>query len=257
MYDGFDPNSPESNIIFSLYQNAYLDQSLMVSQKIQHQFIEKIGLTDRGVKQAGFLVLYKTAMPGVLVEMGFVSNKKEEDLISSEQGMTNISVALFNAFKNYKEKVENDVYSVETNVEIKNNKVEDTLKPKVFVDTVKPKVFADTAKPKFNRDTAKPKDVIIPKDNVAVKKVSFRVQFTASSTNKPLNSLEFAKLKDVKVYTLNSLYRYTTGDFKTLEEAVEWQSQVQSKGFKDAFVVAFCNEERISPQEAIKLIKNN
>jgi len=255
-YDGFDPNSPESNIIFSLYQNAYLDQSLMVSQKIQHQFIEKIGLTDRGVKQAGFLVLYKTAMPGVLVEMGFVSNKKEEELISSEQGMSSISTALFNAFKNYKEKVENDVYSVETNVENKNNQaIVDTIKPKTFTDTVKPKINADTLKPKVRPDTVKPKDVVLHKDSLAVKKVSFRVQFTASSTNKPLNSPEFANLKDVKVYSLNSLYRYTTGDFKTLEEAVEWQSQVQSKGFKDAFVVAFCNEERISPQEAIKLIK--
>lgn len=233
-YDGFDPSSPESNIIFSLFQNAYLDQSLLLSQKIQQQFSEKINLYDRGVKQAGFLVLYKTAMPGVLVEMGFISNKKEEETISSEQGMKNISMALYNAFNNYKEKIENDVNSVDI---VKDHKVN--------IDTVKPEVIADTLKTKE-----------IVKDS-ATKKVSFRVQFTASSANKPLNSPEFVNLKDVKVYVMNSLYRYTSGDFKTLEEAVEWQSQVQTKGFKDAFVVAFFNEERISPQEAIKLIKNN
>jgi len=241
MYDGFDPKSPESNIIFSLYQNAYIDQSLMIAQKIQHQMSTKVGFSDRGVKQAGFLVLYKAAMPSILTEIGFVSNKSEEEVLISEQGTNKISNALFNAFKEYKENVESDIYSVDINPE---NKKTDHLPP---IDTIK----------KTKDTIVKKTEVVENKDNTTTKKVSFRVQFTASSTNKPLNSPEFSKLKDVKVYQMNSLYRYTTGDFKTLEEAAEWQSQVQSKGFKDAFVVAFYNEERISPQEAIKLIKNN
>ncbi len=232
MYDGFDPKSPESNIIFSLYQNAFLDQSLVLSQKIQNQFTEKVGLMDRGVKQAGFLVLYKVAMPGILVEMGFISNKKEEEFISSEEGMNKIAQSLFNAFKNYKEIIEEDI-SVENKDSISHQDLD------IPSDTIKTSVITDNM------------------GNISDNKISFRVQFTASSTNKPLNSTEFAQLKDVKMYFLNSLYRYTTGDFKTLEEAADWQVQVQNKGFKDAFVVAFHNEERISPQEALKLIKNN
>jgi len=232
MYDGFDPQSPESNIIFSLYQNAFLDQSLLLSQKIQNQLVGKVGLMDRGVKQAGFLVLYKVAMPGILVEMGFISNKKEEEFISSEEGMNKISQSLYTAFRNYKEKMENDV-TFEKNDTIAQHDIV------IQTDTMK--------KPELNENNDKDSENI----------VSFRVQFTASSANKPLDSPEFAQLKDVKMYFLNSLYRYTTGDFKTLEEAVEWQGQVQNKGFKDAFVVAFHNEKRISPQEALKLIKNN
>ena len=246
MYDGFDPKSPESNIIFSLYQNAYIDQSLMISQKIQHQLSGKVGLTDRGVKQAGFLVLYKAAMPSILTEIGFVSNKKEEELLMSEEGINKISKALFNAFKEYKEDVESDVYSVDKNTENKKNDHQDT------VDTIKK--VKDTI---VKKTEIKKSEVVKLPENTSKNEVSFRVQFTASSTKKPLNAPEFSKLKDVKVYQMNSLYRYTTGDFKTLEEAAEWQSQVQGKGFKDAFVVAFHNEERISPQEALKLIKNN
>ena len=78
-YDGFDPNSPEASIIFSLYQNAFLDQSLDLSMRIQQQFTKRIKSKDKGVKQAGFLVLYKTAMPAILIESGFLSNPKEEE----------------------------------------------------------------------------------------------------------------------------------------------------------------------------------
>lgn len=241
-YDGFDPNSPESNIIFSLYQNAFLDQSLLLSQKIQSQFSEKVGMLDRGVKQAGFLVLYKVAMPGILVEIGFLSNRKEEELLSSEDGKNKISTALFNAFKAYKAKMEDDVLPYSDNM--------DSISKSVITEN-----HPDTAGNKLNPTLVEPKDTTTTKP--VPRKVSFRVQFAASSANKPLTSPEFSALKDVKVYLMNSLYRYTTGDFATLEEAVAWQSQVQGKGFKDAFVVAFYNEQRISPQEAIKLMKNN
>lgn len=238
-YDGFDPNSPESNIIFSLFQNAFLDQSLLFSQKVQNQIVEKVGLFDRGVKQAGFWVLYKTAMPSVLVEIGFLSNKNEEETIGSEEGMTKISQSLFSAFKNYKEKMEND-YVVIENANANTNSA--NTQPKV--DSTKIVNAVDST----NKEV---------KESVSHDVISFRVQFAASSSNKPPNAPEFAGLKDVKVYFMNSLYRYTSGEFKTIEEAAAWQIQVQNKGFKDAFVVAFHNEQRISPQEAIKLIKNN
>jgi N-acetylmuramoyl-L-alanine amidase len=101
-YDGFDPNSPEANIIFSLYQNAYLAQSLKFASAIQQQFEEYAGRFNRGVKQAGFLVLYKTAMPSVLIETGFLTNKTEEKYLLSEKGQQNISQSIFKAFSEYK-----------------------------------------------------------------------------------------------------------------------------------------------------------
>ena len=100
-YDGFDPNSPASNIIFQMYQNAYLSQSIAFATFIQDEF-NKIKRKNRGVKQAGFLVLYKTYMPSVLIESGFLTNLTEEKLLNSVEGQTLISGGVFNAFKKFK-----------------------------------------------------------------------------------------------------------------------------------------------------------
>ncbi|MCD6366628.1 MAG: N-acetylmuramoyl-L-alanine amidase, partial [Bacteroidales bacterium] len=105
-YDGFDPNSPEGNIIFSLYQNAFLAQSLQMADLIQKHFHQNPKLIDRGVKQAGFLVLWKTAMPSLLVETGFISNKTDGNYLFSTQGQDSIVLAIFQAFKEYKLKME-------------------------------------------------------------------------------------------------------------------------------------------------------
>lgn len=105
-YDGFDPNSTEANIIFSLYQNAYLDKSLNFASKVEKQFKDKVGRYDRGVKQAGFLVIYKTYMPSVLIETGFLSNRAEGRFLASEKGQEYMASAIFRAFKEYKAEVE-------------------------------------------------------------------------------------------------------------------------------------------------------
>ncbi|MCH8319052.1 MAG: N-acetylmuramoyl-L-alanine amidase [Bacteroidetes bacterium] len=105
-YDGYDPNSPEANIIFSLYQNAYLEQSLELASKIQNQFQQGAGRRSRGVKQAGFLVLYKTTMPSILIEAGFLTHAKEAKFLSSDKGQDYIADAIFKAFKEYKLEVE-------------------------------------------------------------------------------------------------------------------------------------------------------
>ena len=101
-YEGYDPNSPEADIIFSLYQNAYLDQSLELAAMVQKQFKNRAKRKDRGVKQAGFLVLYQTMMPSILVETGFLTNKEEEKYLNSESGQDYLASAIYRAFKDYK-----------------------------------------------------------------------------------------------------------------------------------------------------------
>lgn len=105
-YEGFDPNSPESYIIFSLYQNANLEKSLLLASKVEEQFETRTKRNSRGVKQAGFLVLYKTTMPSILIETGFLTNKHEEKYLSSEQGQDYIASAIYRAFKDYKTEIE-------------------------------------------------------------------------------------------------------------------------------------------------------
>jgi N-acetylmuramoyl-L-alanine amidase len=104
-YDNFDPNSTEAYIIFSLTQSLYQNQSLNLAGKVQQQFANK-GRHDRGVQQAGFLVLWKTSMPSILVELGFINHAKEEQFLNSEKGQTQMALSLYHAFAEYKREFE-------------------------------------------------------------------------------------------------------------------------------------------------------
>ena len=107
-YDNFDPNSTEAYIIFSLTQSLYQSQSLDLAGKVQRQFTQKLGRHDRGVQQAGFLVLWKTSMPSILVELGFINHAKEEQFLNSEKGQTQMALALYRAFEEYKREFESE-----------------------------------------------------------------------------------------------------------------------------------------------------
>ena len=110
-YNNFDPNSTEAYILFSLSQSLYQSQSLNLADKVQKQFANKVGRHDRGVQQAGFLVLWKTAMPSILVELGFINNVKEEQFLNSEKGQNQMALALYRAFAEYKREFEAENHS--------------------------------------------------------------------------------------------------------------------------------------------------
>lgn len=225
-YDGYDPNSPEATIIFTLYQNIFLTQSLFFATKIQQGFVKNFKSLDRGVKQAGFLVLYNVTMPGVLVEAGFLSNVKEEELLNSEKGRHIISYSIFEAFKAYKE-------SKEGLSENKSNIRLDSL-------------FVDDDKNSLQKDTLKYIDRPI-----------FRVQFMTSPKDKSLKSKEFTDIENVWKYNDGNTYKYTAGIYTTFQEANKKQEEMKKKGYKDAFVVVFSKDKRISISDAKKLLNNN
>ncbi len=104
-YDGFDPKSPEANIIFSMYQNVHLEQSIRFASKVEKQFKNETKRLSLGVKQAGFLVLWKTTMPSVLIETGFLSNEGERKFLCSDDGQESLANGIFEALKEYKEEV--------------------------------------------------------------------------------------------------------------------------------------------------------
>lgn len=105
-YDGFDPKSAESYIVFSLMQNTYLDQSLQLAEYVEEQFAYKANRKSRGVKQAPFYVISRTNMPSILVECGFLTNPKEEDYLQTDEGQNQIAMSIFEAVKNYKLSIE-------------------------------------------------------------------------------------------------------------------------------------------------------
>jgi N-acetylmuramoyl-L-alanine amidase len=235
-YDGFDPNSTEAYIVFSLYQNAYLDQSLSLATLVQKQMKDKVGMYDRGVKQAGFLVLYKTAMPSILIESGFLSSLKDEQFLSSTKGQEYIASGIYRAFKEYKNQIEGK----QTNT--KDTNVVTPKDSTAYQMIVKDSISAQ-------KDTSKRASV--------KQEIFFKVQFASSSVKKSLTSPDFKGLKDISEYFHNGMYKYVTGKETTFENALILQDKVHNLGFKDAFIVAFLNGERISPQDAVKLIKKN
>ncbi len=113
-YEGFDPNSAESYILFEYMQSTYVEQSTMMASLLQKQFHHRAGRRDRGVKQAGFLVLRNITHPSVLVEVGFLSNKAEEKYLKSESGQTYIASAIFRAIRDYKKQYDEKTTEMKT-----------------------------------------------------------------------------------------------------------------------------------------------
>ncbi len=222
-YDGFNPDSPESLIGLTLFQSEHLDASLQLADKIQKQFKNRVGRKDRGVHQAGFLVLWRTAMPSVLIELGYLSNATEEAFLKSEKGQTYMASAIFRAIKEYKREYEseNGVY------DYRKEAVEETPN---------------------NKTTISAKEV---KNN---SEVVFRVQFYTSPKKLSLSDKRFKALSDIFSYEHNGMFKYTSGNFSNLAAAEQHKKTIKAKGFKDAFTVVFYKGKRVSVSEAKKIL---
>jgi N-acetylmuramoyl-L-alanine amidase len=232
-YDGFDPNSPEGNIFFSMMQNAFLDKSLAFAGRVQHQLVDNLHKANRGIKQAGFLVLYKTAMPGVLIETGFISNPNDEKFLLSDKGQDQIAHAIYDALQEYKNQT--------------GTKTAEPQKNEVPLASAQ----EPEAKNSNYGKVPDPDPVAKPEVNPGV--VSYRVQFAMFPEAKPLDSKQFSGIDNVKMYFHGGSYKYTSGDFNTIEEASELRKEIIAKGYKDAFIVAFKGNDRITNEEAKKL----
>lgn len=240
-YENFDPNSPESYIVLTLTQSAHLEQSLIFATKVQKEFTEKVGRYNRGVRQAGFLVLHQTAMPSVLIETGFITNKEEEKFLASDIGQDYMASAIFRAFKEYKYEIESkgikEDRSQNPSVDGGSQKTEVVEVPEVVDDkkNKKEKKKPDDEKPKIEEG------------------VIFKIQIATSSIKTELKPENFSGLDGVDLYEAGGLYRYTYGKEKNMGDANNLQLQLKDKGFKDAFIVAFKDGIRIPISEAIKL----
>jgi N-acetylmuramoyl-L-alanine amidase len=236
-YEGFDPNSDEANIIFNMYQNAFLEQSLNYASKVQAEFRKNKNLTDKGVKQAGFLVLWKTSMPSVLIETGFLTNAEEEKYLGSSKGQDQIAFAIYKAFKNYKAEVEG--YDAGPENEVRPHITEEQIE--VFDEHVK----------------EIPKDTVKPSVPVVEQNLIFKIQIANSSKKIPLNSSKFKELKNIEEITEDKTYKYLTGNYKTMEEAFSEQRRLRKAGFEDAFTVSFLDNKKISMKEAREIIEKS
>ena len=211
-YESFNPNDPDSYIVLSMRQNAFLDQSLMFADLIVKDAVNSIHVKSRGVKQAGFVVLYRTTMPSVLIELGFLSNAEEEKFLGNQEGQQQLAQTIFNSFSKYKErrdKIDGVVSQSSTN---KNN----------------------------------------TNSNAGTTDIKFRIQIATSQKKVETKPYNFKGIKDVDMYISGKFYKYIVGNYDNVEQAKERLKEVKEKGYSTAFIIAFENGKRISIKEALK-----
>ncbi len=277
-YDGYDPNSTEGHIILSMFQNAFLEQSILFANKVEKNIKQNTQHKSRGVRQAGFLVLRKTTMPSVLVEAGYLSNPKDNKFLATANGQAQIVNAIAQAFVEYKKEVEGgsstispDVYASTVNTSSRtaaippkksNTSKRLVPKPKAKVQTIKP----ETQVAKSGSQALSKQSLIIPKyKNNATEPthstnkvhsnqsdIQYRVLLSSSvnliNTDKePWNTLPYT----VQVIKDGNNFKYMAVGFNSFEEAVTAKSKLRKTGFKEAFLVAYQNGKRIDMKEAM------
>ncbi|MCC6691249.1 MAG: N-acetylmuramoyl-L-alanine amidase [Bacteroidia bacterium] len=277
-YDGFDPNSDEANIIFNFYQNKFLEQSLNLAAKIQKQYREKSARVDKGVHQAGFLVLWKTSMPSLLTETGFLSNSEEEKFLGSDKGQEYLARSIFKAFREYKDEMEGrktkyddeiekmPVYVAPPDTVVDNQAIKNTASDSVVKATEEKqdqkKSIVDSAtvvkeeKNNSNKqnETLKQEIKEQPKkqDEVTKGKVIYSVQLFISDKKIEQGSDKFKGIENIIELNDKNVYKYLAGSFSNMGDAAKLQTDARKKGFTDAFVIALKDGKRISIEEAKK-----
>ena len=218
-YEGFDPKSAESYIVFSLMQNTYLNQSLKFAEEVEKEFSTKANRKSRGVKQAPFYVISRTNMPSILIECGFLTNFKEEEYLHSEIGQEYIASAIFRGFKAYKENFEGATSEKESEepIVVKEDREETST----------------------------------PKKETTIEKVVFKVQ-VGTYLKSMLNDALFKEI-NAEQQVINGTFKYYVGNETDKSLSDKLKNQLKEKGFKGAFVVAFYKGERISTKEALDL----
>ena len=220
-YDGFDPKSAESYIVFSLMQNTYLNQSLQIAEEVESEFSNRANRKSRGVKQAPFYVISRTNMPSILVECGFLTNPKEEEFLHSDLGQDYIASAIFRAFRSYKKKIE-----------ITDEAVNE--KPTDVVDTLKKEIVAHKTN-KIKNDL----------------NLLYKIQI-GTFLRSMLNNKQFTDL-NVEEEKINGTFKYFVDAGNSKIEADRLKINLRNLGFKGAFIVAFLDGKQISTKEALNL----
>jgi N-acetylmuramoyl-L-alanine amidase len=301
-YGGFDPESEESYIIMSNYTSAYVIQSANLAVKLQEEYAKKAGRIDKGVHRQSIWVLWRTSMPSILTEIGYLTNPLEEQFLGSKEGQDYLAKAIFRGLRKYKDEVEGNKKDynddIENQLALENENIkagnipgqkkpdpddelddEDKVPEKTpevvkeqkevpKKDTVKVAVIkndtvtsAKDIADKFRKEKSGPAVNEDKKENTKDKKeeplpvktsIVYKVQFASSDIELNLKDSRFNSIVDGSYYKVKNVLKYTSGNYVSIKDAVSHQAQLREKGFKDCFVIALKNGERIDINEAKK-----
>lgn len=247
-YEGYDPNSVESFIIFSLMQNTFLKQSTDFASTIQNQLRDRVGRRDRGVKQAGFMVLWCTTMPSVLVELGFISHPEEERFLLSESGQDYLASAIFRAFRDYKQSIDtrSGLSTEITGTKEKQEATETVVQAGKETDVTTAAVETNDKNASL---TESPGSTV--KERKAEEEIWFMVQVAALPKNKAPKNTSFRGIDAITRLDAGDRYKFGAGKFSSYNDAVKYRRSLSDK-YPDAFVIAVRNGRVIPLNEALK-----
>lgn len=223
-YKGFDPRSSESYIIFELMRSHDMELSVKLAEMVQKGMLGNTTLNDRGVSAAGFLVLHRTVMPSILIELGFITNSKDEGIIASKEGQAKLAKGIFNGFAEYYE---------------------------LYGKSKEEKESKSTAAKQGGTDKGKEAKVESNAKNSG--KPVFKIQIMAADSKLASDDKRFKGLK-TGYYKENGIYKYTHGESEDYNKILQLKKQISDK-FADAFIVAFLNGEKINTRQAIEIFK--
>ena len=251
-YEGFDPNSVDSYIMFEFMKDQYTDRSITCADFIQTKMTNTSKRNDRGVRQAGFLVLRATAMPSVLVELGFISNKDEEKYLNNNENQVKLATAIFNGIKEYKhelDKKSGGAKSEELGVrseELKKEEVKEDAKIEIKKEEIENK--------EVEKKDIEVKEEITPNSSLLTPNYEFYIQYLVSKNNYKADNAVFKGHTPTKVLNENNLYKYLIGPFDV--NTVFTKRNEITKNFPDAFIVAYKEGKKVSTPEAIQEAKD-
>lgn len=248
-YEGFDPNSSESYIIFEFMQNKHMEQSIGFASEIQKCFVSA-KRADRGVRQAGFLVLRKTSMPSVLVELGYISNRDEERFMKSSDGQNKLANALYDAFDRYKKGFDRKQGGISSSLRSATLSSNTLSKEEMNTDKAAPvgseqdilnrrKSAASSPSKKSSGNTA-----VVAGKSKTTGKVIYKVQILTSDKKLSPGAKVFKGYKNVDFFVEKGIYKYTYGETTDFDSIRKLRRRV-AKDFKDAFIVAFKDGKKV------------
>lgn len=254
-YHGYDPNSPESNIMFEFIQDKNMENSVELAKYMQKYVCQATGRQDMGAQQDNLAVLRLSSMPGALLELGFISTRDEEDFMNSANAESLYARGIFNAFLNYRKRHGG-------NITIPYMKIDDPMPEPVVEETkVEPVEVKSVAEPQ-PEVTSQPEPAKTVKAEPAktVKSTGddapvFKVQILSSSAKAKSNDARFKGLTDVDSYRDGGMYKYTVGASTDYNEIYRLRKEVVKK-IPEAFIIAFKGGKRVDVNEAIREFKS-
>ena len=262
-YQGYDPNSPESDIMFEFIQDKNMERSVELAKFMQRFICKATGRQDMGAHQENLAVLRLTAMPACLMELGFITTPDEEQFMNTDQALNLYTQGFFNAFMAYKKRYNENItipYEPDNTpvIEVPQIVPPTVEEPQPQVEPVPQVVPMKPVQPEPQSENVKPEQPaeVKPVAEEAAGVPVFKVQVTANSTKLKLNSPQFQGLEQVDYYQDGGMYKYTVGASTDYNAISQLRKQLLDR-FPQAFVIAFKNGKRCDVQQAIQEFKQN